>query len=99
MANRHGGHTGESDAVEPSGCNRARASNTGDVREKIQVFLCGEIFINADAMAQEANLAPCVFAAGRFAENVRGAALKRRQSCNYAQQRRISRAIAADTRG
>src|ERR1700728_3225785 len=86
LPDRHGGHTGESDTIEPGGGRRVRVLNAGNACEEVQILRRGEIFIDSDAVAEKPDLTASVLATGRQAEHPYRAALKRRQAGDDAQQ-------------
>ena len=76
---------GEPAWLRPAKPTRSSQSSTvcrsvfeaGDAGEKRQIFAGGEIFVNADAVAEKTDRGALVAAARRFAENADAAALMR----------------------
>lgn len=96
LTDRHGRNARQTDTLQPGVYCVARAIHAGNACEKIQVFTGGEIFIDADAMAEKPEVAMRRGGTRRLAEDAHLAALKRGQPGDDAQESRLPRPVSPE---
>ena len=84
--------------LQPLGRGSARIVQSIKLAEQAQIFESRKLFVNADAVAQDADALPGAAGARVFAEDGDAAARGFRQPTQDAQQRGLARAVAAQQR-